>query len=153
MNILFVCLGNICRSPMAESIFKHILVREQVTDEFQVDSAGLIAYHAGELADIRMRSHAQNRGYEINHLSRPFVTSDFERFDIIIGMDDQNIKGLTNLAKTVDNTKKIFRMTDYCQKIKTDNVPDPYYGGSEGFEFVINLLEDACEGLFLKLKK
>ena len=148
MNILFVCLGNICRSPMAEVAFQRILEREHATERFTIDSAGLIGYHAGELPDSRMRFHAGKRGYSLTHRSRPFTRADFDHFDMIIGMDDQNISGLNNQAHTLDETAKIFRITDFCRNIEADHVPDPYYGGDQGFENVIDLLEDACEGLY-----
>ena len=148
-SILFVCLGNICRSPMAEAVFNRILERENAGDQFRVDSAGLIAVHQGELPDSRMRYHAGQRGYkEMTHRSRPFSRADFDRFDMIIGMDDANIDGLRDKADNLEEMQKIYRMTDFCQSMKADHVPDPYYGGSQGFENVIDLLEDACEGLF-----
>jgi protein-tyrosine phosphatase len=148
VSILFVCLGNICRSPMAEAIFLKILEREHASDRFTVDSAGLLGYHQGELPDSRMRYHARKRGYSLTHRSRPFSRADFDRFDMIVGMDDQNIDGLKKQAMTLDEDAKIFRMTDFCQYMEVTHVPDPYYGGDQGFENVINLLEDACEGLF-----
>jgi protein-tyrosine phosphatase len=148
MKILFVCLGNICRSPMAEVAFQRILEREHATDRFTIDSAGLIGFHAGELPDNRMRYHAGKRGYTMTHRSRPFTRADFDHFDMIIGMDDQNISGLNNQAHTLDETRKIFRITDFCRNINADHVPDPYYSGDQGFENVIDLLEDACEGLY-----
>ena len=151
MNILFVCLGNICRSPMAEVAFQRIIDREHATERFRIDSAGLIGFHAGELPDSRMRYHAGKRGYSLSHRSRPFTRADFDRFDMIIGMDDQNISGLHNQAHTLDEKNKIYRMTDFCRNINADHVPDPYYGGDQGFENVIDLLEDACEGLFNSL--
>lgn len=115
--------------------------------EFELDSAGLISYHHGEPADSRMRMHAKRRGYDITHLSRPITQSDFLYFDLILGMDDSNIDRLMELAPTLDSQKKIQRMTDYCQEIETDHIPDPYYGGSSGFEYVLDVLEDACQGL------
>ena len=133
---------------MAEVAFQRILEREHATKLFTIDSAGLIGYHAGELPDSRMRYHAGKRGYSMTHRSRPFTRSDFDRFDMIIGMDDQNISGLQNLANTLDEKNKIYRMTDFCRNIDADHVPDPYYSGNQGFENVIDLLEDACEGLF-----
>ncbi|ADQ80928.1 protein tyrosine phosphatase [Paludibacter propionicigenes WB4] len=148
VSILFVCLGNICRSPMAEAIFLKILEREHASDRFSVDSAGLLGYHQGELPDSRMRYHAGKRGYSLTQRSRPFSRADFDRFDMIVGMDDQNIAGLKKQAMTLDEDAKIFRMTDFCQSLEATHVPDPYYGGDQGFENVINLLEDACEGLF-----
>jgi protein-tyrosine phosphatase len=147
-SILFVCLGNICRSPMAEGVFNRILMREQRTEHFIVDSAGLLAYHQGELPDSRMRFFAGKRGYDLTHRSRPFTRADFDRFDMIIGMDDQNIAGLKQQAMTLEEEAKIFRMTDFCKTLEATHVPDPYYGGDQGFENVIDLLEDACEGLY-----
>ncbi|HJV77575.1 MAG TPA: low molecular weight protein-tyrosine-phosphatase [Paludibacter sp.] len=147
-SILFVCLGNICRSPMAEGVFLRILERENATGQFKIDSAGLLGYHQGELADSRMRFFAGKRGYKLIHRSRPFIRADFDRFDMIVAMDDQNIAGLKQLAMTLEEDAKIYRMTDFCQNIQATHVPDPYYGGDQGFENVINLLEDACEGLY-----
>ena len=146
-SILFVCLGNICRSPMAEGVFNKLIFEKGIYKNFIVDSAGLIAYHQGEPADSRMRTHAARRGYNLTHRSRPVKAADFEKFDLIIGMDDQNISGLKNLARTPEQTAKICRMTDFCVNLQAAEVPDPYYGGDKGFEYVIDLLEDACEGL------
>ncbi|MFT3753573.1 MAG: low molecular weight protein-tyrosine-phosphatase [Paludibacter sp.] len=150
-SILFVCLGNICRSPMAEGVFRKILDREKAMERFEIDSAGLIGYHQGELPDSRMRFFAAKRGYSLTHRSRQFKRADFDCFDLIIGMDDQNIDGLKQLAMTLEEDAKIHRMTDFCRKLQATHVPDPYYGGDQGFEHVIDLLEDACEGLFEKI--
>ena len=152
-SILFVCLGNICRSPMAEGIFRKIAERENVIQLFEIDSAGLLSYHQGELPDSRMRMHASKRNYQLTHRSRQFTNSDFERFDMIIGMDDSNIAGLKKMASTENNKRKIYRMTDFCSKHQATEVPDPYYGGEKGFEYVIDLLEDACEGLLKSLNQ
>jgi protein-tyrosine phosphatase len=152
ISILFVCLGNICRSPMAEGVFLRILERENATEQFKIDSAGLLGYHQGELADSRMRFYAGKRGYTLTHRSRPFSRADFDCFDMIIGMDDQNIAGLKQLAMTLEEDAKIYRMTDFCQQIQATHVPDPYYGGDQGFENVIDLLEDACEGLYKEVR-
>jgi len=152
-SILFVCLGNICRSPMAEGVFRKILEREKATERFEIDSAGLLGYHQGELPDSRMRFFAGKRGYSLTHRSRQFKRADFDRFDLIIGMDDQNIAGLKQLAMTLEEDAKIYRMTDFCRNIQATHVPDPYYGGDQGFENVIDLLEDACEGLFEEIGK
>ena len=151
VSILFVCLGNICRSPTAEAIFLKILEREHASARFTVDSAGLLGYHQGELPDSRMRYHAGKRGYSLTHRSRPFSQADFDRFDMIVGMDDQNIAGLKKQAMTLEEDAKICRMTDFCQSLEATHVPDPYYGGDQGFENVIDLLEDACEGLFKEI--
>lgn len=151
-SILFVCLGNICRSPMAEGVFRKILQRENANERFEIDSAGLLSYHEGELADSRMRFYASKRGYNLVHRSRPVKKSDFEKFDLFIGMDEDNIAGLKKLASTSEDVEKIRRMTDFCKEINASSVPDPYYGGDQGFERVIDLLEDACEGLYEVVK-
>ena len=146
-RILFVCLGNICRSCTAEEVMRTILRKEGLDMTIKVDSAGLISYHQGELADPRMRAHASRREYHITHRSRPVHITDFEEFDLIIGMDDSNISELHNLAPSIEAETKIHRMTEYCTQIVADHVPDPYYGGAQGFENVIDILEDACKGL------
>lgn len=151
ISILFVCLGNICRSPMAEAIFLRIIEHENTAKQVEIDSAGLLDYHQGELPDNRMRYHAGKRGYTLTHRSRPVKKTDFEHFDWIIGMDEQNIRGLKQLASNPFQVAKIHLMTDFCQQIKATHVPDPYYGGDQGFENVIDLLENACEGLFAAL--
>ncbi len=153
VSILFVCLGNICRSPMAEAVFRKIINEKGKSHDFEVDSAGLLSFHKGELPDSRMRYFAEKRAYKLVHRSRPFTRSDFDQFDMIIGMDDSNIDGLKQLAMTQEEVAKVFRMTDFCENIKANHVPDPYYGGDKGFEYVIDLLEDACNGLYKSLVK
>ena len=151
-RILFVCLGNICRSPAAEGIFRDIVEKRGIADRFEIDSAGLYSGHAGDLPDRRMRLHAFQRGYNLTHHARPVRASDFDNFDLIIGMDDSNISRLKAFAPTVEAEKKIVRMTDFCRHHPgADHVPDPYYEGAEGFEHVLDLLEDACEGLADKI--
>ncbi len=145
-KILFVCLGNICRSPAAEGIMQK-LVQKWGIESLEIDSAGVLGYHAGELPDSRMRTHALKRGYVLSHRSRQVTMNDFYNFDMIIGMDDRNIDDLRDLAPSPEEWKKIHRMTDYCRKTTADHVPDPYYGGSQGFDHVLDLLEDTCEGL------
>lgn len=147
-KILFVCLGNICRSSSAEGVMKQLIEQAGREDEFIIDSAGILSYHQGELPDSRMRAHAARRGYDLTHRSRPVCTDDFYDFDLIIGMDDRNIDDLKDCAPSVEAWKKIHRMTEYCTKFThADHVPDPYYGGAEGFEYVLDVLEDACAGL------
>lgn len=149
-RILFVCLGNICRSPAAEAIFLQ-MAREQGLN-VEVDSAGTSAWHAGEKADARMRKHASERGYTITSISRAFRRDDFEQFDMIIAMDDQNFFNLRSEARSTDDEAKIYRMRDFFVEKDFDHIPDPYYGGSKGFDLVIDLLEDASQGLLNKLK-
>lgn len=150
-KILFVCLGNICRSPMAEAVMRKLVKDRGLETEFELDSAGLISYHEGEGADPRMKSHAYRHGYNLTHISRPVKELDFEVFDLIVGMDDSNWDRLHRLAPTMEAEEKIVRMTDYCRTHVIDHVPDPYYGGAQGFENVIEILEDACEGLLESL--
>lgn len=151
-SILFVCLGNICRSPMAEGIMKKYIDEAALTHKIHIDSAGTHNYHEGELPDARMRQHAFQRGYELTHHSRPVKTDDFDNFDLILAMDDNNMSDLMRKAPTVEAQKKIKRITDYCSIHTLDHVPDPYYGGAEGFNLVIDLLEDACKGLLKAIK-
>ena len=151
-SILFVCLGNICRSPMAEAIMQTLVNETGLGQRFHIDSAGLISYHEGEGADPRMKAHAYRHGYRLTHISRPVRPADFDDFDLIIGMDDSNYDKLRRLAPTLEAEAKIRRMADYCTLHVIDHVPDPYYGGSQGFENVIEILEDACRGLFEELK-
>ena len=153
MKILFVCLGNICRSSSAEEVMRTFVKREGLEEQIEVDSAGILNYHQGELPDSRMRMHAYHRGYELTHRSRPVCTEDFLEFDMIIGMDDRNIQDLKDRAPSPEAEKKIHRMTDYCRNKVVDYVPDPYYGGAQGFETVLDILEDACEGLLEEIKK
>lgn len=146
--ILFVCLGNICRSPAAEEVMRQELKERGIDGKITLDSAGLYAGHRGELPDHRMRIHARRRGYELTHRSRPVKYSDFEDFDLIIGMDDRNISSLKGFARTDEEEAKIVRMTDFCRSYTHfDHVPDPYYEGAEGFEIVLDLLEDSCRSL------
>ncbi len=151
MKILFVCLGNICRSPAAEGIFSK--KANEAGLSITVDSAGTSAWHAGEKADRRMRQTAKNRGYELSSISRPVIFSDFENFDYLIAMDDHNYDDLRAKAHESSQLDKILRMRDFFSDSRFDHVPDPYYGGSQGFEMVIDLLEDASENLIQFIQK
>lgn len=151
-KILFVCKGNICRSPSAEAVFEGMALKEGIIGKFEIDSAGTGAWHAGEPADKRMQKHAKKRGYNLTSIARQFVPeTDFDRFDLIVAMDDENVKSLKNLARNETDLQKIHKMTDFSKEWSYDEVPDPYYGGDEGFELVLDLLEDSCEGLLEKL--
>ena len=144
-KILFVCLGNICRSPAAEAIFLHKLEERGLSGKYFVDSAGLNGYHNGEEADSRMRTHAAGRGYSITSISRKIKREDFEQFDHIIGMDDSNIGMLKALAKSNQELGKISKITDFARGATSDYVTDPYYGGGDGFENVLDILEISTE--------
>lgn len=153
-KVLFVCLGNICRSPAAEAIMKAKVKEAGLEEEFVIDSAGTYGGHSGALPDSRMRQHAAKRGYVLDSRARHFYASaDFPAFDMIIGMDDMNIADLQRLALDDGEREKIYRMTDFCRKYTHTEVPDPYYGGSGGFEFVLDLLEDGVDGLLERLTK
>ena len=152
IRILFVCMGNICRSPCAEGIMQFLIKKQGLENEFECDSAGTIDYHQGDNADLRMREHASLRGYDLNSISRKFIVQDFENFDWIITMDENNYNQISILDKKNKFTNKIRRMTDFCLTTKISSVPDPYYGGSNGFETVIDILEDSCGGLLNYVK-
>ena len=141
IRVLFVCLGNICRSPSAEGVFRHYVSQQGTDDLFEIDSAGLISHHEGELPDSRMRAHAARRGYELVSRSRPICYEDFFSFDYIIGMDERNRERLLELAPTEKLAGKVSLLTDWAPDAAKDHVPDPYYGGAEGFEHVLDLLE------------
>ncbi|MFT6069739.1 MAG: protein-tyrosine phosphatase [Bacteriovoracaceae bacterium] len=146
MKILFVCLGNICRSPTAEGVLKSFCAEAQL--KWEIDSAGTSGHHIGERADERMRSHALERGYSLESRSRKFDPhKDFEAFDKIIVMDEHNQRDIKNLDLNKKYSSKIELMTNYCSKFEASKVPDPYYGGAEGFEVVLDIVEDACRGI------
>ncbi|KAG4974336.1 hypothetical protein AAZX31_11G161900 [Glycine max] len=154
-SVLFVCLGNICRSPAAEGVFTDLVNESGLNSKFKIDSAGTINYHEGNEADPRMRAASKRRGILITSISRPIKPSDFVDFDLILAMDKQNKedileafnrwKGRHSLPD--DSHKKVKLMCSYCKKHDESEVPDPYYGGHQGFEKVLDLLEDACGSL------
>jgi len=146
-RVLFICMGNICRSPSAEAIMKKLVKDAGLSGRIQVDSAGILGYHEGELPDSRMRTHGARRGYVLDSRSRPVKTRDFYDFDLIIGMDDSNIDSLNGKAPDLESRAKIRKMTEFSHDKTYDHVPDPYYGGASGFELVLDLLEDSCAGL------
>lgn len=151
-KILFVCLGNICRSPAAQGVMQRLIDERGLNERFYLDSAGTYGGHAGELPDRRMRVHAQRRGYELTHRSRRVTGRDLEDFDLIVAMDASNRYNLQEMAATVDESRKIIMMGDYIRHYPHyDYIPDPYYEGAEGFELVLNLLEDACAALLDEL--
>ena len=148
-RILFVCLGNICRSPAAEELFRQVVISRGNIEEWEIDSAGTGDWHIGELPDNRMRVHARRRGYELTHHCRQVKESDFDKFDYIIGMDNSNIANLKRLSPTPEDEKKILPMASFITLAsRYDHIPDPYYEGAEGFELVLDLLENACYNLY-----
>jgi len=153
INILFVCMGNICRSPSAEAVMNGVIMKNNLQDKIKCDSAGTIGYHAGEPADQRMKKHASNRGYDLTSISRQIRYDDLQTFDYIITMDRDNFDDVTALDSTGQYSDKISMMTDYSSNNNANSVPDPYYGSPQGFEMVLDLLEDSCEGLLNHIKK
>ena len=145
-KILFVCLGNICRSPAADGIMRHIVRERGLGAEIAVDSAGTYAGHTGELPDARMRRAASRRGYDLTHRARQIREEDFGKFDLIVVMDDRNYEHVHRLAPSRADAARIFHPG-------WDHVPDPYYEGAEGFELVLDMLEDGCEGILAHLGK
>ena len=151
-KILFVCLGNICRSPAAQGVMQRLVDERGLTDRFYIDSAGMGSWHAGDLPDKRMRVHARSRGYELTHRARVVKSHDFDDFDLIVGMDASNVDELRDLAATIEQQDKVVMMGGFISHYPNyDHVPDPYYEGSEGFELVLDLLEDACVNLLNRI--
>ncbi|HSW53634.1 MAG TPA: low molecular weight protein-tyrosine-phosphatase [Ignavibacteriaceae bacterium] len=152
-KILFVCMGNICRSPAAEGIAKKLVEEKGFNGKIEIDSAGTLDYHTGELPDERMIRHASKRGYRLESHARQFNSKrDFEYFDYIVTMDDDNFSEITSLDKHNKYSDKVFKMVSFGSKLKADEVPDPYYTGRDGFEYVLDILEDSIEGLLKKVE-
>ena len=156
-RVLFVCLGNICRSPAAEGVFLHQITAQGVADRFVVDSAGTGGWHVGRLADARMRAAAERRGISLTSRARQLELADLHRFDHILTMDSDNLAAVRALAQAAGRPQEqgqIEAMTRYCRRFTAAReVPDPYYGGEQGFEQVLDLLDDACGGLLEALLK
>lgn len=156
-SILFVCMGNICRSPTAEGVFRKLSTEHAKHLDIDIDSAGTIGYHAGEHADTRSIKAAKARGYDLSQIiSRKVVDEDFELFDLIIAMDADNHANLLSHAQKAGKEHyqhKVKMFLDYSEQETHRDVPDPYYGGAEGFNLVIDLIEDASLGLIKSLNK
>jgi len=146
-RVLFICLGNICRSPAAEGVFLHLLERQGLQEAFAVDSAGTGGWHVGNRADPRMRDAAARRGIHLPSRARQLEPADLSRFDHILTMDGDNLSAVQALARHHRVTARISPITDHCRTHQASEVPDPYYGGPDGFDQVLDLLEDACTGL------
>lgn len=147
-KLLFVCLGNICRSPAAENIMNYLLAQGGLSEQIICDSAGTAGYHIGSPPDERMTDAAAMRlGIKLRGRARQFKKSDFDNFDLLLAMDRQNYQNILALDAKRQYRDKVRLMCDFCSRHTTKEVPDPYYGGPEGFNHVIDLLLDACEGL------
>ena len=148
-SVLFVCMGNICRSPAAEGVFRKLVADAGREAEFHIDSAGTHGYHVGHPPDSRMLAAARARGYLLDSKARRLEPSDFERFEWIVAMDDDNYASIG--AMDPGGGARVVRMVDYCERLSPIEVPDPYYGGAAGFEEVLDILEDACASLMRRL--
>ena len=152
-SVLFVCMGNICRSPTADGVFRHKVTERGLQDWIRVDSAGTHNYHPNSPPDDRAQEHAAKRGYDLSPLrARQVSQSDFENFDLILAMDWDNLALLQDICPA-EFQKKLRRLTEFCLKSESPVVPDPYYGGSSGFEQVLDLIEDGCAGLIQHVSK
>ncbi|MCU9950015.1 low molecular weight protein-tyrosine-phosphatase [Pseudomonas sp. PDM13] len=149
MKVLFVCLGNICRSPTAEGVLRHKLHEAGLAEQVEVDSAGTGDWHVGKAPDTRTRQAALRRGYDLSLLrARQVSVGDFSRFDLVLAMDHGNLRDLKGLRRNGSEPDLFLRRYG----LVPEEVPDPYYGGEEGFEEVLNLIEQACDGLVAEIR-
>lgn len=152
MRVLFVCLGNICRSPTAEGVFRHKVREAGLEDRIEIDSAGTGDWHVGKAPDARTRAAALRRGYDLSSLrARQVGAADFSRHDLILAMDHANLKDLQRLRGGASGAELDLFLRRY--ELEVDEVPDPYYGGEDGFEQVLDLVERACDGLLMEVKR
>ncbi|QQL44475.1 low molecular weight protein-tyrosine-phosphatase [Sulfuriroseicoccus oceanibius] len=149
LRLLFVCMGNICRSPAAECMMRHLAIKAGQGESILCDSAGTIGYHSGAAPDPRMRAAGRQRGLAIEGSARQISRDDFDRFDLILVMDKENLRNVTKLAQ--DHQTPVRLLCDFTTHHDDIEVPDPYYGGDAGFEHVLDLVTDACAGLLAEL--
>lgn len=147
ISVIFVCMGNICRSPTAEAVFRHYVDRAGLSEQFHIDSAGTHDYHIGDAPDVRTQQAALQRGYDMSSLrGRQVEAQDFSRFDYVLAMDEANLAILQRLRPS-DAKSHLGLFLEFAQNNHAREVPDPYYGGAQGFEQVLDLVEDAARGL------
>ena len=151
-RVLFVCMGNICRSPAAEIVCKKMLAESDLADRVELDSAGTIGYHAGKGPDPRMAATLKARGYPISGRARQVTPEDLDDFDLILVADEENLADVRRLDRDGSRSSKIKLLVEFCENHDAPRVPDPYYGGQRGFEEVADLVEDACSGLLGQLR-
>ncbi|MES2769519.1 MAG: low molecular weight protein-tyrosine-phosphatase [Bdellovibrionota bacterium] len=154
IKVLFVCTGNICRSPTAEGIFRKYVDDEGLSEKIYIESAGLLDYHEGDNADHRTQLHAKKRGFDLSQiLSRPIVRDDFKNFDYLIAMDGSHLQAMIELCPESHKPGKVIKlMLDYSNQWKGKGVPDPYHTGEDGFELVLDMLEESCRELLIHIK-
>lgn len=153
VKVLFVCMGNICRSPTAETVFRHYVESAGVSEHILIDSAGTHAYHVGDPPDLRSQRAALQRGYDMSKLrGRQVSREDFRRFDYVLAMDSSNLGILQRLA-TPDSNAMTRLFLEYARHHAEREVPDPYYGGEDGFEHVLDMVEDAAQGLLEEIRR
>jgi len=151
-RLLFVCLGNICRSPAAEGVMRSLVEAEGLGARITIRSAGTGGWHVGKLPDQRMRSAAQKRSYDLSSRARQVSTDDLRDYDLVLVMDQQNLRDVRSYDPQSQFTSKVRLFCEFCSKNQETEVPDPYYGGEQGFELVLDLLEDGCRGVLQHIR-
>jgi len=151
-RLLFVCMGNICRSPAAEGVMRALVTQEGIENHVSIRSAGTGGWHAGNLPDQRMRNAAKNRGYNLSSRARQVTPDDLRDHDLVLVMDQQNLRETRSFDHESRFTSKIRLFCEFCAEHEANEVPDPYYGGEDGFEQVLDLLEDGCRGVLAHIR-
>jgi protein-tyrosine phosphatase len=153
LKIMFVCMGNICRSPLAHAVFEDIVKKDEAENAFEIESSGTINYHVGELPDARMRETARRHGITMSHRARQFKKADLDDYDMILAMDKENLANIRKLARSRDQLDKIQLFRNFDPQANDEaEVPDPYYGGEEGFENVFEIVTRTSQHLLTALK-
>jgi protein-tyrosine phosphatase len=152
-RVLFVCMGNICRSPAGECVLRHLAEQADAVHLIEIDSAGTIDMHTGNPPDTRMRKTAKSRGITIDGAARQIAAADLDAFDLILTMDDENREYVDRLMAKVGGRAELRNFCELCREADLDEVPDPYYGGQGGFELVLDLLEDGCAALLDEIRR
>jgi len=152
-RLLFVCMGNICRSPAAEAVMRHLIESKDLANRIECDSAGTISFHTGNPPDPRMQEAAAKRGIRTSGQARQIRADDYRSFDIILTMDDENLINVRSMAPAEDHPAEVRPFCDFVTEAATTEVPDPYYGGPQGFETVLDLLEDGCASLLERVRR